>query len=180
MNERSSSISLRPLRLGDEEAAVRWSRDAAFCAANDWQPNLPAERVQKHWQKLITSPPAGLLRLGVLQGERLIGYVDLAGQTAETGELGIAIGESALWGQGVGAAACQLMLAHAFEQLDLPEVTAEVHAPNTRSRRLMNKLGFTEIGQVGEEIYQGESVPLIGFLMRRDAWAFSRPTVRTG
>ena len=112
---------LRPLRPGDEESAVQWSRDAAFCAANDWAPDLPAERVRQHWQRLITAPPEGLLRLGIEQDEQLIGYADLAGLSADTGELGIAIGQSGRWGQGIGKAACTLLLAHAFDELGLEQ-----------------------------------------------------------
>ncbi len=164
------TLRLRPLRPGDEESAVEWSRDAAFCVANDWEPHLPAERVRQHWQRLITTPPTGLLRLGIEQGGQLIGYTDLAGLTSDTGELGIAIGQSGRWSQGIGRAACTLLLAHAFDELGLGTVTAEVHAPNLRSLRLMRALGFNEIGPVGEEKYQGKVVPLVGFEMTRENW----------
>lgn len=165
-----STLRLRPLRPGDEEVAVRWAKDEAFCRANDWELGMTDERVRRHWQETIHSPPPGLLQLGIEEGGRLIGYVDLAGLTAESGEFGIAIGESGRWGQGLGAKSGRLLLAYAFGELHLSTVTAEVHAPNERSRRLMHHLGFEELGEVGQEEYQGEQVALLGYVLRSEAW----------
>lgn len=127
------SVKLRPLRPGDEEYAVRWGQDRAFCLANGWELNLSAESIRKHQRKLIDAPPAGLLRLGIEFRGRLIGYVALQDMTEETGDFGIAIGESGWWGQGLGQRAGELLLKRAFNELHLRYVWAEVHEPNERS-----------------------------------------------
>lgn len=80
------SLRLRPFQTGDEEAALRWSRDRQFCLINEWTLDL--------WQDLKDGKA----------------------------ELGIAIGDSGLWGQGIAAQAGQLMLAWAFEDLALQRV----------------------------------------------------------
>jgi [ribosomal protein S5]-alanine N-acetyltransferase len=41
--------------------------------------------------------------MGIDLEERLVGYADLACIKDNTAELGIAIGESTLWGKGIGA-----------------------------------------------------------------------------
>lgn len=171
-------ICLRPLRPGDEEAAVRWSEDPVFCRANDWELDLPPERVCRHWRGLIEAPPPDFVRLGIERGGRLIGYGDWASITPQSAELGLAIGESRLWGQGLGVEAGRLLIAYAFGVLGLPQVRAEVHAPNTRSRRLMPKLGFREVGVVGEETYGGQPTPLIGFTLSREDWNALSPKPR--
>lgn len=160
-------VRLRPLRPGDEESAVRWGADEEFCLAIDWPVGLPPEHLRQHWQGLLTLRPPELLRFGITVDGVLVGYTDLAGFTDDSAEFGIAIGERALWGRGLGLRAGQLTLAHAFTELGLQTVTAEVHAPNARSRALMRRLGFVEIGSGGPEEYRGEVVPVIRFALER-------------
>lgn len=47
------------------------------------------------------------------------------------------------WGRGIAHAAALQAEAFAFEQLQLPELVSFTAASNTRSRRLMERLGFT-------------------------------------
>ena len=161
-------LKLRPLRPGDEESAVRWGADEEFCLAIDWEPGLPPEQIRRHWQGIITASEPDFLRLGIEQGGLLVGYTDLAGFADHSAEFGIAIGERALWGQGLGLQAGRLTLEHAFTELGLQTVTAEAHAPNARSRALMGRLGFTENGQGGPEKYRGELAQVIRFVLERE------------
>ena len=82
-------------------------------------------------------------------------------------EIGIAIGDSRIWGKGVGAAAGRLMLEWAFGSLCFQKVWADVHEPNARSLALMRKLGFTEVSRNGLEEYQGQVVPMVQFGLSR-------------
>lgn len=166
-----ADVRLRPLRPGDEESAVRWGADEEFCLAIDWPVGLPAEHIRQHWRGLLTLTPPELLRHGITVGGVLVGYTDLAGFTGDSAEFGIAIGERALWGQGLGLQAGRLTLAHAFADLGLQTVTAEVHAPNLRSRALMRRLGFTEIGQGSPQEYRGALVPVIQFVLERNTFS---------
>lgn len=47
------------------------------------------------------------------------------------------------WGRGIGLAAARLAEAHAFEVMRLPELVSFTTESNERSRRLMDRLGFT-------------------------------------
>jgi RimJ/RimL family protein N-acetyltransferase len=47
------------------------------------------------------------------------------------------------WGRGIAYAAALLAERYAFEKLKLPELVSFTAASNTRSRRLMERLGFT-------------------------------------
>ncbi|MFC4425284.1 GNAT family N-acetyltransferase [Deinococcus navajonensis] len=148
-------VALRPLRSGDEEAAVRWSADPVFCQVADWTPGLSARVVRRYWQTLMAGQEASFRRWGMTRGGVLIGYVDLTNLRAASGELGVAIGERGLWGQGLATAACHLLLKEAWA-LGLEQVTAEVHEPNRRSQALMRRLGFLEVG-VGPPVPYGTS-----------------------
>jgi RimJ/RimL family protein N-acetyltransferase len=164
-------VLLRPLRPGDEEAAVRWAADPEFCRAAGWTPGLAPRLVRAHWGRLIAGNGPDFLRLGVEVGGRLVGYVDLGNLTRTSAEFGIGIGERGLWGQGVGAEAGRQMLAHAFGTLGLDHVTAEVHAPNLRSHVLMRRLGFQEVGMGEPDTYRGAVVDVVRYGLNRNEFA---------
>lgn len=96
------TVTLRPLRPGDEEAAVRWAADPEFCLAAGWTPGLAPRLVRDHWRPIVAGSWPDFLRLGVEVGGRFVGYVDLAELTPTSGQFGIGIGERALWGRGWG------------------------------------------------------------------------------
>lgn len=158
---------MRPLRPGDEEQAVQWGQDREFCLANGWELDMSAERIRSHWQRITAETHPDFLRLAVDLDDRPVGFVDLAALNGESGEFGIAIGESGLWGQGIGQRAGQLLLVHAFTELKLQYVWAEVHEPNHRSHALMKKLGFTEINRNGTDEYQGQQVTMVQYRLDR-------------
>lgn len=159
------NVTLRAFQAGDEEAAVRWSRDRAFCEANEWTPDLSADVVRECWQQRgVTSPHLQMIEV---DGE-VVGYAEWQDLAAGEAELGIAIGDSGRWGQGIAAQAGRLMLAWAFTELGLERVWAEAHAPNVRSLALLRKLGFDELGPHGEAEYQGRTVPMVQFELRQN------------
>ncbi|GAA5513404.1 IS1595 family transposase ISBko1 [Deinococcus carri] len=162
-----AGVTLRPLQPGDEEAAVRWAADREFCLATGWTVGLAPRKVREHWARIIVGAGPDFLRLGVEVEGRLTGYVDLANLTPISGEFGIAIGERAWWGRGLGTAAGQRMLAHGFHTLGLDTITAEVHAPNLRSHALMRRLGFRETGVGGPDSYRGELVETVWYVLTR-------------
>lgn len=154
---------------------MRWAADAEFCRAAGWTVGLAGRVVRRHWQALIAGTSPDFLRLGVEHGGRLVGYVDLADLSATSGEFGIALGERVLWGQGLGTQAGRLLLAHAFGDLGLRTVTAEVHRPNLASRALMRRLGFREVGEGGPDEYRGEQGPTVRYALEREDWARLSP-----
>lgn len=162
-----AGVSLRSLRPGDEEAAVRWAADPEFCLATGWTVGLAPRKVREHWVRIIAGAGSDFLRLGVEVDGRLVGYVDLANLSRTSGEFGIAIGERARWGRGLGAEAGRRMLAHGFHTLGLDTITAEVHAPNLRSHTLMRRLGFRETGVGGPDRYRGEQVETVWYALTR-------------
>ena len=107
---------------------------------------------------------------------QIVGYAGWQDIRDGVAELGIALGDSQVWGKGIGAVAGRLMLEWAFGSLDLHTVWAEVHEPNTRSLALMRKLGFLEVGRKGIEEYQRRMVPMVQFELSRKMFSNgSRP-----
>lgn len=161
-------VVLRPLTLDDLDSIVQWSRDDAFCRANGWNvERVPAE-VRSHWTRLIEEPPENFVRLGVEVEGNLVGYADLADIRQGQAELGIAIGDSARWGTGLGTAAAVAMLRYGFEQVGLHEIRGTTHETNVRSIALLQKIGFRRVGTLSErEEYLGELGDVIEFAISR-------------
>ena len=103
------------------------------------------------------------IRMGIEMNKQLIGYVDLACIKDNTAELGIAIGESLLWGKGIGFNAALNMIEYGAKKLEITIFYAETHETNIRCRNMLEKLGFKEISRNGFEEYLGEKEQLIQY-----------------
>ncbi len=103
------------------------------------------------------------IRLGIEFDDKLVGYADLACIKDYSAELGIAIGESALWGNGIGFNSAVCMMDYASKNLGITIFNAETHEVNVRSRRMLEKIGFKEISIIGSEEYLGMKSQLIQY-----------------
>ncbi|GGK14450.1 N-acetyltransferase [Deinococcus malanensis] len=157
---------------------MRWAADPLFCQAASWTVGLSPRVIRRHWAALIAGTQADFRRWGVTLDARLVGYVDLANLSTLSGELGVAIGERSLWGQGVARRACELLLQEAWE-LGLHTVTAEVHRPNMRSHALMRRLGFQQCGIRRPEPYYGVPVAVVQYVLKRQDRALSPSSADT-
>ena len=140
-------LTLAPLRLGDVGAlralvvdpdVRRWMCDGRV---------LPEAEVRALVQASLADERAcgaGLFRLGRRDAA---GPLDLVAGFAglKSTPLGVELAAALAprhQGAGLAAEACEAVLAHAFGPLDLPRVLACADAPNLRSQRLIERLGF--------------------------------------
>lgn len=137
-----SDVRLRPLSMNDFPELRKWSQDHLFCQANEWPTNRDANELGAWWKRCVENDSPTFLRLGIEYSGRLIGYVDFAEQTDTSTEFGIAIGDSSLWQQGLGAEAARLAMTYASKQLGIHRVTAETSLENLRAQKMLEKLGF--------------------------------------
>lgn len=103
------NIKLRPLSINDFEYVLKWSKDDTFCSANGWEKNRNEQELYRWWQHFVNNLSEDFIRLGIEFENRLIGYADLACIKGNEAELGIAIGDSSLWGKGIGFNASMCM-----------------------------------------------------------------------
>jgi [ribosomal protein S5]-alanine N-acetyltransferase len=157
------NIELRSLTLSDYEVVLNWRNDEDFCSANGWDNNISDERMYEWWSGCVNDVRNDFIRKGIELDGRFVGYVDLAYITGNSAELGIAIGNSGLWGKGIGFTSAKRMIEYASRELGLSSLTAETHETNYRSRKMLEKLGFKEIGRHGCEEYMGITTTLIQF-----------------
>jgi [ribosomal protein S5]-alanine N-acetyltransferase len=159
----SECIKIRPLTIEDYEAVLKWSRDDFFCSANGWEINRSPEELYKWWLNCVNNAAEDIIRMGIELNEKLIGYADLACIKDNTAELGIAIGESGLWGKGIGFNSAIRLMEYASKKLGITTFNAETHEANARSRKMLEKIGFKEISRLGSEEYLGMNSQLIQY-----------------
>ncbi|RDU37999.1 N-acetyltransferase [Neobacillus piezotolerans] len=157
-------VKLRPLTMDDFPGVLNWGKDKKFCLANGWELNRDEEELYNWWLRCVKNESGDFTRMGIEYDDRLIGYADLACLQGHTAELGIAIGESTLWGQGIGAKAARCMIEFGFEKLGITVFTAETHESNVRSGKMLEKLGFKEISRIGHEVYMEKETRLVQYL----------------
>ncbi|MDG5472480.1 GNAT family N-acetyltransferase [Jeotgalibacillus sp. ET6] len=115
----SHGIKLRPINIQDYEAVLKWSKDPSFCSANGWEQNQPSERLYTWWSNCVNNAEKDFFRKGKELNGELIGYADLASIKDHTAELGIAVGESRLWGKGIGYHSALCMLKYGAEKVGI-------------------------------------------------------------
>ncbi|WP_223067346.1 GNAT family N-acetyltransferase [Paenibacillus caui] len=162
-NNNLQSIKIRPLIINDYGIVLNWSKDDTFCSANGWDKHRSAAELYQWWLHCVNNAAEDFVRMGIEFNEKLVGYADLACIKGNTAELGIAIGESSLWGKGIGIKSAICMMDYASKKLGITIFNAETHETNTRSQKMLEKIGFKEISRIGSEEYLGTESRLIQY-----------------
>lgn len=157
------SIKIRQLSIDDYKIVLNWSKDDNFCLANGWGKNRSDDELYRWWFHCVNNESNDFIRMGIEFNEKLVGYADIACIKDNTAEIGIAIGESMLWGQGIGYNSSICMMDYASKQLGITVFNAETHDENIRSRKMLEKIGFKEISRIGSEAYLGTESQLIQY-----------------
>jgi ribosomal-protein-alanine N-acetyltransferase len=75
------------------------------------------------------------------------------------------------WGQGYASEAMRVLLCHAFAELDLNRVEADVHPCNTGSAKALEKMGFLSEGLRRERwIVDGKKHDTAAYALLRRDW----------
>jgi RimJ/RimL family protein N-acetyltransferase len=175
----AEGIRLRPLAVDDAAVLASWSRNDEFCRAADWSVGLPTSEHETFHRRIVEQPPDDLIRLGLEWQARLVGYVDLHGDEPERRELGFLVGPD-FWGRGLGTAGARAALDVAFTRLDLREVWAEAADANTRSIRILQRLGMRETGRGEDTIYLGQPTFYRRFAIGPGPSVLRKPVARPG
>jgi RimJ/RimL family protein N-acetyltransferase len=143
-----STVVLRPLRHGDATVLASWGRDEAFRRAAGW--SAPdGDNHLRYFQRAIEAPRRGVTWLGAVEGERLVGVVELTRLGLSELELGFSIGPSTEWGRGLGGRMVGEALGLAQRSLGARVVRATTEESNERCRRTLVRAGFREDGRDG-------------------------------
>lgn len=146
-------VCLRPIEREDLERFVRFFADAEVRAHLTLVvgPGLAEEALW--FEETLRLPPLERpFAVELLQGTEKPRLVGSAGLRAfdwrnRSAELGLVIGDKAMWGQGLGTEVTRLLLRHAFFTLNLHRVWLRVFADHARAQRIYDKVGFVLEGR---------------------------------
>ncbi len=114
---------------------------------------------------------SSLYQWGIEHAGRVVGTCTLGGIDWENrrAEIGFALARAA-WGQGLMPDALAVLIDHAFEDLRLHRIEADVDPRNSASLRLLERLGFRREGYLRERYFKdGEIQDSVFFgLLRQD------------
>lgn len=154
-------VGVNPVRLESARLVLRPSCDLDFSRAFEIRENWNVARYlsgasfppdpefmrqwmaghEQEWQ-------AGTaFRFAVEHEDRVIGIVDVSDISNGEGELGYWLDEQC-WGHGFGYEAAERVVRFSFEDIELRRITAGHTIDNTRSKRVLEKLGFVSVGEV--------------------------------
>ncbi|HEY3354353.1 MAG TPA: GNAT family protein [Polyangia bacterium] len=86
-------------------------------------------------------------------------------------EIGLFIGEKALWGLGLGTELTELVVRHAFASLNMHRVHLRVFADNARAVRVYEKAGFVREGcQRDADFREGRYRDVLLYALLRPEW----------
>jgi ribosomal-protein-alanine N-acetyltransferase len=146
-----------------------------------WEPSRSVEfYTREYWESQLKNteekPRAGVgysFYLFLRESGRLVGTVSVSNierLSFQNGRLGYAIGAD-FEGQGLMLEGLSAVIRYAFEELDLRRLEANVIPENTRSLRLLKKLGFREIGLDAEYLaINGQIRPHILTSLTKPRW----------
>lgn len=141
-------VTLRPLNLDDIDLIYEWEADIELNILSGWSPKRSLAAFRHKYEKRITEPEDDRYMFGVQIEERLVGYVELVliDRIERRAFISIVIGEKQFWGRGIGSTALRILLDYAFTVQAMEKICAEVYGINTRSQRLMERVGFQREG----------------------------------
>jgi RimJ/RimL family protein N-acetyltransferase len=165
-------VRLTALTADDLTAVGQWYEDSCFVRHLDAPPAKPrTENDLKKWmEKMQESSNDYLFAIRPIDGDDLLGFVELDGVLWSHGVCGLSIGIApARQGEGHGQEAMRLALRFAFDELNLHRVQLTVFSYNARAIALYEKLGFTHEGTFREFLHRDSrrhDMHLYGLLRR--------------
>ena len=174
----TNRLLLRRFRSDDVDDAVAYRDDAEF---SRYLPHIPQPFTRRDAEEFVTrniaEPWDKFPTFAVVLKGAVIGTVNLdVDQAHRIAMLGFAIGR-AHWGKGIGSEAVRAAIAWGFDAFGLAKIWAMTDARNTRSQRLMEKLGMQLEGRLRshQRARDGRTDQLCYGLLRED-WA-ARPAL---
>lgn len=143
-------VVLRPIEREHLPNYVRWFADPDVLTY--FGPYLPMNLAQEEaWYEGQNVDPSRLNFAVEMDGQHIGGagfaFVDHRSQHAE---VGLFIGEKALWDQGLGQDILTTLVTYGFEQLNLHRIYLRVFAENARAIHAYEKVGFVHEGRFRE------------------------------
>jgi RimJ/RimL family protein N-acetyltransferase len=173
-----AEVSLRPLHHGDAVRVRQWMRDPEVIHNTVVVPEADYGDVEPYDTAMADDYLRSLVEdpdrrsFAILWWGEHVGNVGLKAYVPGTPscECFVELGESRARSRGVATRAMELILALAFNQLQLQEVRLGVFAFNERAIRLYQRLGFVHTHVLGLHYVNGRAHEVLGMALQAVAW----------
>jgi diamine N-acetyltransferase len=143
-------VQLRPLAASDLEKTIAWRNDPTIRDAQlGWPFPVTAPMEEKWYTEALSGHRNDRVTLAVeAKDGALAGLVHLSqiNWVSRVANFGITIGVKELQGRGIGKEATALLVAYAFDTLNLERIWLEVPSFNKRAIGLYEGIGFSHEG----------------------------------
>lgn len=169
---KTNRLILRPWCEEDAEDLYTYACDPEVGLPAGWPPHTSVEHSREIICTIFSAPET--YAVCCKEDRKPIGSIglhrnDLA-ESDDEYELGYWLGKP-FWGQGLIPEAAQELLRHAFEDLHMARIWCGYYDGNTKSRRVMDKLGF-----VYQRKTEGLEVCLLGEIRTGHSMLLTRKT----
>ncbi len=150
---KTERLILRPLQLTDLDDLFEYAQDPAVFQPGMWQPYGSYESAKRHLETVLSHYFDGLLwwALEHKADGKMIGRCELShvDRDDKHAEIGYAL-NSNYWRQGLMTEAMNRIINYALKEMKLNRIQAYVLIDNTRSYKLLEKMGFEREGHLRE------------------------------
>ena len=172
-------VSIRPLEGTDAPTVQRYAADERVARTTTIPQPYPDDGGEQFVKKCLEAHERGrLFPFAILADGEMIGVLELKmvkdeDRTVQC-DYGIA---SSHWGKGITTRAVALALGYAFGELDMEVVNSGCLARNPASARVLEKNGFTEIGQFIYDLPKFKGETIRRFRLTKQEWLQRKPGV---
>jgi RimJ/RimL family protein N-acetyltransferase len=177
-----NNVTIRPLATTDLDTWYAWEYDIELGMLAGWTPLLAKTAFQQKFEQRINEPKSEMKYFAVDYNDQFTGVLQLAeiDHFEKRAVISIFIGPKELWGRGIGSTALRLLLDYAFTVQGLERISAEVYGFNTRSQRLMERVGFQKEGILRQhELQNGKRQDLHVYGILKPEFYERYPTIFT-
>lgn len=163
-------LILRPVVLEDAEDMFAYASDEETTKfVFEQHRNLMESKISI--ANYFMREPLGKYAIEYKENHQMIGTVDLRVNTnAGLGELGYTLSKN-YWGKGLMPEACEVLLQLGFEKLQLVRIEAIHDLRNSKSGRVMEKIGMTKESTLYDaKKLRGEVVDLVKYSLSNKEW----------
>jgi len=140
-------IYLRPLQLDDAKISYKWRNNPEIWKNTGSAPDREiTEEMEMAWmRKVLADSSTKRFAICLKANDRYIGNAYLSDIVNGTAEEQIFIGETELWGNGIGTRARAILYDVASAQFGIRRIVTNIRIRNIASLKSVSKLGFVEV-----------------------------------
>jgi RimJ/RimL family protein N-acetyltransferase len=170
------SVYLRPLEVTDAAAIVPWFNDPEVTRFLLRHQPMSLHAEEEFLRRMASNDTDLVLGIVVKDTDQLVGTVGLHPEfRCRSARFGIVLGEKSSWGRGYGTEVTRLIVAHAFDTLNLNRVWLHCYEYNTRGLRVYERVGFRTEGRLRQDTYRdGRYWDVIVMGLLRVEWEAAR------